>query len=425
MRPTKFFMRSGKLSYLQYSEEYDYLANTFGSNTGNLLYTYSIEKILYKPFNSIEPSRYNHNEKRAEYINENFDTFILPLANPFGRKNFKNQLDDLTKLIKKLKIPTVLIGAGLQHNNQLPTDSDFNHIDTSLKSSAKDFCFSVLDKSSSIGVRGGVTKKFLEHIGIPENKITVIGCPSIYMYGPKKIEFSNCNYINKNSSYAISFTPQLGPGINQIFFDLIKEYPNYTYIPQRRDEIGVLLEHSLLPKFNEELFILSSQKSIPIKDNKCVVFTNVLSWINFLKTQEFSIGTRLHGCIAGLLAGIPSVLVCHDSRTLELADFIGIPSITTNSLKNKHQLLDLLCSFNPNKFNEKLVKNYKVFSNFLKMNNLPNLFEDQSSLDSWNILEQNLLSTSGISTGFSKQKDFIIKVLQNKNQYINRLKNKA
>jgi hypothetical protein len=37
------------------------------------------------------------------------------------------------------------------------------------------------------------------------------------------------------------------------------------------------------------------------------------------------VGTRLHGSVAAILGGTPALMVAHDSRTLEVADYHGIP----------------------------------------------------------------------------------------------------
>ena len=41
------------------------------------------------------------------------------------------------------------------------------------------------------------------------------------------------------------------------------------------------------------------------------------TWLEYLRDFDFATGTRLHGNVAALLAGVPAVLLAHDSRTLE------------------------------------------------------------------------------------------------------------
>jgi polysaccharide pyruvyl transferase WcaK-like protein len=45
----------------------------------------------------------------------------------------------------------------------------------------------------------------------------------------------------------------------------------------------------------------------------------------FMAQQHFAFGTRIHGNVAGVLAGTPSVVLANDSRTVELSEYHGIP----------------------------------------------------------------------------------------------------
>ena len=50
-----------------------------------------------------------------------------------------------------------------------------------------------------------------------------------------------------------------------------------------------------------------------------------VTWISELRSYDFAYGTRIHGNIAALLAGTPSVVLVHDSRTLELSRYFELP----------------------------------------------------------------------------------------------------
>lgn len=69
---------------------------------------------------------------------------------------------------------------------------------------------------------------------------------------------------------------------------------------------------------------------------KC--FSNADEWVGYLEARDFCLGTRLHGTIAALLAGTPALLVTHDMRTSEMADFAGMPQITGADLLARDDL---------------------------------------------------------------------------------------
>jgi hypothetical protein len=54
-------------------------------------------------------------------------------------------------------------------------------------------------------------------------------------------------------------------------------------------------------------------------------FGDVQSWMNFLTRFDFVVGTRVHGAMLAIQAGIPAACIAHDSRTLELCETMGIP----------------------------------------------------------------------------------------------------
>ncbi len=120
-----------------------------GTNTGNLLFPYSIIRLL-KTSEDIFDTYAAANPNDAEQINENYDMFLIPLANAF-RDNFIEELENMTALIKRLTIPCIVIGVGasFSYEPNIYTQHKFDD-------ATKAFCKAVLDKSSRIGVRGGV-----------------------------------------------------------------------------------------------------------------------------------------------------------------------------------------------------------------------------------------------------------------------------
>lgn len=109
----KILMRAGKSPFEPISAIETIQRNLIGNNSGNLLFAQSVFKCLSRPDHHIDVNYYKVDPNSADYINENYDVFVLPLANAF-RPSFQKQLDGLTILIRKLKIPVVVIGVGAQ-----------------------------------------------------------------------------------------------------------------------------------------------------------------------------------------------------------------------------------------------------------------------------------------------------------------------
>ena len=155
----------------------DYLNRDLGGgNSGNLLFAASIFRNLNENNRELESNYYKLDCRKIDEINEKYQYFVVPLANAF-RPNFR-ELEKLTAFIKRLKIPCIVTGVG----GQFDFDPDFSE-DFEFDKKAQDFCFAVLDKCSSIGVRGTITADYLKKIKVPEDKIDVIGCPSVFWHG--------------------------------------------------------------------------------------------------------------------------------------------------------------------------------------------------------------------------------------------------
>src|SRR5699024_9526684 len=83
-------------------------------------------------------------------------------------------------------------------------------------------------------------------------------------------------------------------------------------------------------------------------------YLDASTWINDMRAQDAYIGTRIHGALSGISAGIPSILITHDSRTLELAEYHGIPHVTPAQLIEIDSIGDLRERIDFREFEQKL-----------------------------------------------------------------------
>src|SRR5699024_6577063 len=137
----KILIRSGISPLDVFEADYMIDKNSIGGNVGNLIYAYSVYRALTTEGTTIIPDYYKIDHNEADYINENYDCYVIPLADAF-REPFMPALRRYTKLIKKLNIPVIVIGVGLSApfepklNEGFPFDQD-----------VKDFVTAVLEKS--------------------------------------------------------------------------------------------------------------------------------------------------------------------------------------------------------------------------------------------------------------------------------------
>ncbi|GAF64982.1 putative polysaccharide pyruvyl transferase [Bacillus sp. TS-2] len=349
------------------------MSNSIGGNVGNLIYQYSVIRNLMTENVELVPDYYDYDPKRAEEINENYDAYIIPLADAF-RQEFVPSLKKYTQLIKKLNIPVIVIGVGLRApfepklNEGFPFDKD-----------VKAFVSAVLEKSKIIGVRGQITADYLSRLGFKEGTDhTVIGCPSMYAFGGE-LEIRNTN-ITKDSMICVN-SSRLSPDNVLNFIDRgLKEFPNHYFIPQWLKEF--ILTYVGAPNVsNNDIKNYPNKMSDSIYMNDRVrFFLNVPTWLDFLKQADFSFGARLHGNIAAVLAGTPSIIIPKDARMRELAEYHNLTRIMANEIDEKTNLIDLIENADFQSVTKNQRVNFDKFIQFLNQNELEHIYGDNSSV---------------------------------------------
>ncbi|MGV9449900.1 polysaccharide pyruvyl transferase family protein [Streptomyces sp. NPDC003635] len=334
----RILIRSGKSPFRVATPTEFIHQDLIGTNTGNLLFSDSAHKMLTTPDTEVTSNgiRTNHSAERAAEINEQYDVFVVPLANAF-RPQFQASLDRLSTLIEQLTIPVVVFGCGAQ------TTDDYATAELKpMEASVKRFLKAVLDRSASIGVRGELTARYLRDHGAPADSVDIMGCPSMFLYGDT-FPAIRATEITADSRLAINLSPNaipVGP-ISGIAQYAHAHYPNLTYYAQNLVDAELLLWGDTTPESGfEDAFPL--QLSHPLlRENKVRMPLDPATWIDELRGYDFAYGTRIHGNIAALLAGTPAVVLTHDSRTLELCRYFDIPHRQLSGLSAETDPRDL------------------------------------------------------------------------------------
>ena len=313
------------------------IENHTGGNIGNMIFTNSIARTLLVDDNTVidylDLRSRKLDDAYAAYVNETYDYFLIPLANAFKSTNY-DELMIITDFVKKLKIPCCIIGVGIQRTISKARFSEvYPHCEE-----AKAMVAAVLEKSPMIGVRGELTGEFLQDLGfLPEKDFTVIGCPSMFTYGDtlpeiKPTVLTKDSVISFNSKVEFETLDGYQP-----FVEFAKRnmelFPNMVYVQQQIDDVRMIYLDSIKQD-------LRAQKNYDV--DKAVSFTNIPAWIDYFKQNvDFSFGSRIHGNVAAILAGVPSVAVPYDRRVLELAEYHNIPYIKVKPLAKVKTLYDV------------------------------------------------------------------------------------
>lgn len=343
---------------------FDVLYNALGKNTGNLMFTEAIYRLIDTDVSQIG---FNFN---PEKVNQEFDAVVVPAANWL---NPGAEWDWLTDRLDQLKLPVTVIGLGLQAAGMDPSAVE---VSPSARRLAEFF-----SKSAPLmSVRGNFTRDWLKSIGI-ENVVTT-GCPSLYMniFQQQPIP-PDAKIVFQSTRYGMSEPFLNRKGINLKMFQWMTSFDCPMIYQSEPEEMMLLtsgVSATTLPRKQQELLMqLYSCVSIEELDaflrRNGRVFYDLQAWSTFVHQHKAVVGTRLHGSIIALNSGRPAILVPHDSRTAEVASFAGVQTLQGPSVlacERLDEVEDLLAPTNLQRYQDVRSRNQQIFMQFLQETDL-------------------------------------------------------
>lgn len=346
--------------------------NILGNNSGNMIYAYGVFKALMTEDTHFTPNFYKHKftDREAAEINEKYDMFVIPLANAF-RDNFIGEMDGLASLVRRLKIPTVVIGVGVNYPEMYPDINAPNRFD----SHVINFLKTVLDKSALVGIRGYVTADYLRRLGFVEDShFRVIGCPSLYSSGEK---LSVRDTVPDASSFICVNHSTAAPANVADFTNRIFEgFPNSHLIYQTQKEFRFLYSGMSYMYDNEEAFPCKRMSDRLYLEDRIRFFLNVPTWMDYIRKAELSVGARLHGNVIATLAGTPSILIPKDARMREIAEFHNLTHVTADKISDDTELLELFARLDIHSAEKVHAENFRNYKDFLDRNGIDHIWKN-------------------------------------------------
>jgi len=365
---TRILLRSPKDPFEVVAPRTVYHRNLIGNNSGNLVFLHAAHRLLSVRGAEIEAGGMSFSPRMAPAVNERFDVFALPLANAF-RNSFESQLQRMTAFIERLTIPVVVLGVGAQSDAKY----DFARI-KKVETSVRRFVSAVLDRAPTIGVRGELTAEYLRGLGFHD--VEVIGCPSMFLHGDRLAVTKRQPTLERDARVSINVSPYV-KAMGPIVMSHVAQYPNLTYIAQDLDTLGMLLRgpNPSIDATRDDP--IPRHTSHPLFQQRRVRFyVEPWPWIDDLRSVDFSFGTRIHGNIAALLAGTPAYVFAHDSRTLELARYFGIPHRPMRDVPSEIDAAELYEEADFTSLVEGHADRFATFAGYLRRHGLRHVFED-------------------------------------------------
>ena len=266
----------------------------------------------------------------SEELNKRFDLVVFSTANAIRPNLDPGATADV---LDGLSIDFIVLGMGMQ--NPLPPNKDMLH--PSLVQ-LLDVCNR---KARVFGVRGLDTANWLKSVGY--DRATSLGCPSMYVYPQNILNISSPDPARVESAITGGYINGRVPRSSAIIW-LFKGFDAHyvmqeeiaTWKQQGRigDAHGIYndatgeLDRNFVNRILEDIH----DEKMPFTSYRW--FQDPNAWRMFASRFDLYLGDRLHGGIASMQAGVPSILMTEDRRVTEIADFFGIPKITVSEAES-------------------------------------------------------------------------------------------
>lgn len=338
-----------------------------GGNAGNLLFQFATSGMFDEP---------------ARYINRNEHGF----ANPSGLLGSKylvfpaaNHVDpdrdisDLADYLVSTDKALIVIGLGVQAEQGCPTDLLVDRLKEN--SSQRRFLELLRERAAFISVRGRSSLAVLRAFGI--GNVLALGCPSICISDERAL---GSQIASQLSGFRLGLVE---PKIHVAAASLedIQAHPQFALVERRLCHWSILSDGYYIQQSGGsgtfESFMGTSDRSLKnyAKELAALIcpsadlfrFEAYLSrqgrmpsaapeWISWFKEGSLVVGTRAHGVLAAIAAGIPGILLTHDARTEELAACMHLPSMPLHLARECQTVKTMLESL---KFDSKQFDTYR------------------------------------------------------------------
>ncbi|PLL11134.1 hypothetical protein C0V75_17775 [Tabrizicola sp. TH137] len=339
-------------------------------NTGNFLHGYAARHILGSYSDAVTGDL---GEADVERIRASFTHLAVVVATTIAvNREGGSKHDHLASIIQRLGLPVVVFGLGAQ---------------ASLRQTVKEAVVApstlhllrvLSDHSPSIAVRGEFTADLCQHLGI--RNVEVIGCQSCFLSCRPDFRFPALSGVPELARSIVNFTrpsqelpllqASLAAGATVIgqsshFEYELKRHPPVESTEDLPEETCALISAGMQGLLRKgHLSLPAYQDWIKARFHQ---FYRMEDWFAFLSQGfDFTIGTRFHGNMTSVQAGIPALWVVHDMRTREFCDLMGLPNVRLPEVQAGKPLAQLVEeNFDTSAFHRRYPENYARFHAYL------------------------------------------------------------
>ena len=349
-----------------YQKSAGVLFNETGGNSGNLAFRYAVASHI-----GGRGPTYLGWETSPEAMRAAGDVIVMPLANQLGKHT---DLGAWARRLEQFNLPVIGVGLGVQ---AAATETDVE-LTPGTRSWLDTLVRLAPTPGPNIGARGTYTKDQIARLGHISAAVS-IGCPSNFINSSEDIAASVAQGFQRKPeriavTAGIPYIPALA-SIEQDLADIVVATGG-SYIVQHGLEMLQIARnefHIMSQRVLEECraYIRPALTTEEFKTwcrRYAVGFYDVRAWMDALRQFDFVVGTRFHGVMLAIQAGVPAGCIAHDSRTQEMCETMGVPvrhHREINHALTKDNVMDLF-QFDPQQYREIRLQLCKSYVGILK-----------------------------------------------------------
>jgi hypothetical protein len=303
-------------------------------NTGNMIHAAAARRMISKfveyegpgEWSDADIERLRSEHSHLVFVTANLIRLGVPGDHP-SIKQLTAGLVPLAKNIERAGLPVVVFGLGTQASLNGPYQF------TAAAETVR-LLKVISDHARKIAVRGPFTAEACHKLGI--KNVEVIGCQSMFWHRSPHFSWKLSETVpEKPDSVVFNFTdaPSEADLINQAIargHDVIGQQ-NDAEEDLRANENGPQLVSPT--KYNWGVAFAFEKGLMKRADYEQWIkrhfyqFRRPEPWLEHVRQYSFSYGTRLHGNIAAMLAGVRAMWIVHDMRLKEVCERFRLPTI--------------------------------------------------------------------------------------------------
>lgn len=355
------------------------LARDSKDNTGNIIHGFAARTIFAKPANvrtRVEDDNIAGIRETCRVLGYVGATCLNVNKVPHFIEGHVNAAD----FVEKLDLPVCVFGLG----SQAPMGQSLAEAEVDPRSVR--LLRVLAEHSAVVAVRGEFTADLCRKLGV--HNVQVVGCQSTYVVGLRNLARSLAVPAAPRKPVAnLSLGPNEGPLLALAMragADLIGQgNPVEEGIALGRidRETFVANAHGAFSwPFLERLFTKGKLDRGAYFDyirDHFFKFYTVAEWRNHMTRYDFCFGTRFHGNMAALLAGVPALWLAHDMRTEELCRHLHLPWMPHADLADVTEVGELAARTDYTAFRAGFPARLAEFRDYLEKNGVTDLLKEE------------------------------------------------